>query len=102
MTAVIGGGLAVGFPTVADAHHTHFSCVVVDLVDDTKVSDADAPVTVRTGKFAAAVRTWIVGQRPKRLSHTREDGEFEAPQTAFSSGFEKNGVHGARVGRRGR
>ena len=85
------------------SHDPDFAHLVVYLVDNTVVPNADAPVAVRTGEFPAAVRTRVVGQGSKRAPHTPENRGVETPQAAFSGGFEKDGVHGeSTAARRGR
>lgn len=85
------------------AHHPDFVRPVVDLVYNAVVANPDAPVSVRTGELAAAVRTRVVGQGPKRARPTRENRSVKAPQAALSDCFEEDGVHGEKTGvRRGR
>jgi hypothetical protein len=87
-------GLAVGFAAVTYAHHPDFVRPVVYLVDNAAIADPDAPVVVRTGELAAAMRARVVDQRPKRAYHTRENCGVKSPQAALSGGFEEDGVHG--------
>jgi len=94
--------LAVGLAAMTDAHDSNFASAVVYLIDYAEVAHPDAPVAVRARQLPTAVRPRVAGQRPQRLNYPWENRGVEPPQAAFSGGFEEDGVHRLRDGRRGR
>ncbi len=54
-----GNSLPVDFPAVADGVHAHLARMVIDLVENPVVTDADTPLVAAAGKFLGVVRTGL-------------------------------------------
>ena len=61
---------AIDLAAMSNAVYAYYSMRVGNLVNDAVIPDANSPVIVRSGKFSATGRAWIVRKTLDRRNHT--------------------------------
>ena len=86
-------GLAIRFAAMSDPEYSYGFFVLISLVDDSIVSDANPPIALRAGEFATPCRPRVLGQSTDVRDDTMEGLRWEPPQIPLRCPFEIDLIH---------